>query len=98
MSIIPGQEKYNLLLILQTFQLCVAASTAHNTSPLCRYYTRTSLLVTEVQYLVREKILNEDCNSLIYWVLWHCQLNSLLERSWRHLFGHRLCNITDFCH
>jgi len=61
MGIIPGPEKYNLLLLLQTFQLCVATNTAHNTSPLCRYYTRTSLLVTEVQYLVREKILNEDC-------------------------------------
>jgi len=35
---------------------------------------------------------------LIYWVLWRCPLNSLLERSWRHLFGHGICNITDFCH
>jgi len=48
MGIIPGLEKYNLLLLLQTFQLWVSTSTALNTSPLCRYYTHTSLLVTEV--------------------------------------------------
>jgi len=49
-------------------------------------------------YLVREKVLNEACNSLIYCVLWRCPWNALLERSWRHLFGPRLCNITDFYH
>ena len=64
-------------------------STALNTSPLCRYYTRTSLLITEVPGQ------RGSINSFICCVLWRCPLNSLLERSWRHLCGPRLCNITD---
>ena len=50
------------------------------------------------RYLVLEKVLNEGCNSFIYSVLWHCPLNALQERFWRHLFGPRLCHITDFYH
>jgi len=48
MAIIPGPQKYNLLLLLQTFHLWICTSTALNTSPLFRYYTRTALLITEV--------------------------------------------------
>jgi len=48
MAIIPSLEKYNILLLLQTFQLWISISTELNTSPLCRYYTRTSLLIREV--------------------------------------------------
>jgi len=48
MAIIPSLEKYNILLLLQTFQLWISSSTALNTSPLYRYYTRTSLLIMEV--------------------------------------------------
>ena len=48
MAIIPGLEKYNLLLLLQTFRFWISTSTALNTSTLCRHYTRTSLLIKEV--------------------------------------------------
>ena len=48
MAIIPGLEKYNLLLLLQTFQLWISTSTALNTSPLWRCCTRNSLLIREV--------------------------------------------------
>ena len=46
MTNIPGLEKWNLLLLLQTFQFWICTSTA--LSPLCRYFLRTSLLVREV--------------------------------------------------
>ena len=48
--------------------------------------------------LAREEVLIEGCNSLIYWVQQPCPLKPLLERSWRHSYGPRLCNITDFYH
>jgi len=64
MAIIPGLEKCNVLLLLQTFQLWVSTSTALNTSPLCRYYTRTSLLIREVPG--QSEGINEGYNSLIY--------------------------------
>jgi len=48
MAIIPGLEKYNYLLLMKTFQLGISTSTALNTSPLCKYYTRASLLIREV--------------------------------------------------
>jgi len=57
MAVIPGLGKYNILLIVKTFQLWIATSTALNTSPLFRYYTRTSLLIREVAYLTREEVL-----------------------------------------
>jgi len=66
MAIIPGLEKYNFLLLLQTFQLWISASTALNTSRLCRYYTRTSLLRREVSG--QRGGINGGCNSLISWV------------------------------
>ena len=66
MAIIPGLEKYNLLLFLQTFQFWIYTSTALNTSPLCRHYTRTSLLIREV--LGQRGSIKEGCNYLIYWV------------------------------
>jgi len=44
----PGLEKYNILLLLQSFRLWISIITALNTSPLCRYYTRTFLLIREV--------------------------------------------------
>jgi len=48
MAIIPGLEKYNLLLQRQTIQLWISTSTELNTSRLCRYCTRISLLIREV--------------------------------------------------
>jgi len=76
--------------------LDVHFSTPLTTSPLCRYYTRTSLLVREVPG--QRGGLGEGYNSLIYWVLWRCPLKSLLAKSSRHPFRPRLFNITDFCH
>jgi len=38
MAVIPDLKK------LQTFKLWISTSTALNTSPLCRYCTRTTLL------------------------------------------------------
>jgi len=55
-----------LLLLLQTFQLWISTSTAFNTSPLWRYYTRNSLLIREVPD--QRGGIDEDCNYLIYWV------------------------------
>jgi len=64
MAIIPSLEKYNILLLLQTFQLWMSTSTALNTSPLYRYYTRTSLLIREVAYLAREEVGCNSCKKL----------------------------------
>jgi len=66
MTIIPGLEKYNFLLLLQTFQLWISTSRALNTCRLCRYYTRTSLLIKEVSG--QRGGINEGRNSLIHWV------------------------------
>jgi len=69
MAIIPSLKKYNILLLLQTFQLWISTSTALNTSPLYRYYTRTFLLIREVAYLAREEVgcnFVKSCDSLIY--------------------------------
>jgi len=96
MATIPGLEKYNYLLLLKSFQLGISTSTALNTSPLCKYYTRASLLIREVSG--QRGGVHEGCNSLIYWVWQGCRLKSLLESSWRHPLGPRLCNITDFYH
>jgi len=63
---IPGLEKYNVLLLLQTFQLWKSTSTALNTSHLCRYYTRTSFLIREGSG--QRGGITEDRNSLIYCV------------------------------
>jgi len=71
-------------------------SAAINTSSLCRHCTRTSLLVREVPG--QRGGINACYNSFIYWVLRRCPLKSLLERSWRHPFGPRLFNTTDFYH
>jgi len=65
MTIIPGMVNI-LLLLVQTFQLWISTSTALNTSRLCRYYTRTSLLIREVSG--QRGGINEGCNSLIYGV------------------------------
>jgi len=66
MVITPGLEKYNLLLLLQTFQIWISTSTALNTSPLWRYCTRNSLVISEVPD--QRGGFNEGCNYLIYWV------------------------------
>ena len=92
----PGLEKYNLLLLLQSFRLWISTITAPNTSPLCRHHTRTFLLISEVPG--KRGGINEGCKFLIYWVYRRCPLKSLLERSWRHLYGPRFCNVTDFYH
>jgi len=64
MAIVPGLEKYNLLLLLQTLQLWISTSTALHISHLWRYYTCTSLLIREVPG--QRGGINEGCNSLIY--------------------------------
>jgi len=47
MAIIPGPEKYKTFATTANFlALDMHYSTALNTSPLCRYYTRTFLLIT----------------------------------------------------
>jgi len=66
MAIIPGLEKYNFLLLLQTFQLWISTSTALNTSRLCKYFVRTSFLIEEESG--QRGSINVGCNSLIYWV------------------------------
>jgi len=48
------------------------------------------------RYLAREKVLNGDCNPLIYCFFRRLPVKSLLQRSWLHPFGPRLFNITDF--
>jgi len=64
MTIMSSLEKYNILLLLQTFQLWISTSTALNTSPLYRYCTRTSLLIREVAYLAREEVGCNSCKKL----------------------------------
>jgi len=63
MAIIPGLEKYNFLLLLQTVQLWISTGTVFNTPRLCRCYTLTSLLIWELS--VQRGVINEGCNSLI---------------------------------
>jgi len=48
MATIPGLEKWNLLLLLQTFQLWISTSTALNTAPPWRHCIRNSILIMEV--------------------------------------------------
>jgi len=55
----PDLEKFNRLLLLQTVPFWICTSTALSTSPLYRYYTRTSLLDTDV--LSQRGIINEGC-------------------------------------
>jgi len=97
MAIIPGPEKYNILPLLQTFQLWICTIAQH-LIPLLSAGTTLVPTFWSRRYLVREKVLNEGCYCFIYWVLCRCPLNPLLERSWRHLFGPHFCNITDFYH
>ena len=66
----------------------------HSISLLCRYCTRTSILVREIP--AQRGDIDECCNSLIYWILRRCPLKSLLERCWRHPFESHLFNITVF--
>jgi len=66
MAIIPGLEKYNFLLLLQSFRLWIPTGTALDTSRLCRYYTRTSFLIRKVS--CQRGGINEGCISLICWV------------------------------
>jgi len=66
MAITPGLEKWNLLLLFQSFRLWISTITALNTSPLCRYYPRAPLLIREVPG--QGGGINEGGNSLSYWV------------------------------
>jgi len=66
MAIIPGLGKWNLLLLLQTFQLWISTSTALNTSPPWRHCIRNFLLIRDVPD--QRLGIYEGCNYLIHWV------------------------------
>ena len=67
------------------FQLWISTSTTLNTSPLYRYYTRTSLLIREVPD--QRGGINEGCNSLIYGVLTALSTEVSAKRSCRRPSG-----------
>jgi len=95
MTIIPGLE--NIFFYYCKLFGSAYALSQHSISLLSAGTTLVNSLLIRVVPGQRGGI-NESCKSLLYWVYGRCPLKSVLERSWRHYYGPRLCNITDFYH